>query len=148
MEDRKGLDFAYGLAGGSYVPAGNTLCDAGTKSARDVWGDLKIPFYLTSWSDRYQNADRALDASPQVTRIVGHWLGGAVALELAKNHPGRQLETETYGAPVFSFSGSARRHRHYLDPVASLDAGAQTTVPRAPTRTRIRRSRPEKGATD
>ena len=53
MEDRKGLDFAYGLAGGSYVPAGNTLYVAGTKSARDVWGDLKIPFYLTSWSDRY-----------------------------------------------------------------------------------------------
>ena len=129
MEDRKGLDFAYGLAGGSYVPAGDTLYVAGTKSARDVWDDPKIPFCLTSWSDRYQNADWALDASPQVTRIVGHSLGGAVALKLAKNHPWRQLETETYGTPVFSFSGSARRHRHYLDPVAALDAGAQTTTP-------------------
>ena len=129
MEDRKGLDVAYSLNSGSYLPQGNAFYVAGTKSARDVWDDLTIPLFLTTWSDRYQNADRALDASLQVTRIVGHSLGGTVALELAKNHPGRQLETETYGAPVFSFSGSAHRHRHYLDPVASLDAGAQTTAP-------------------
>ena len=61
--------------------------------------------------------------------IFGHSLGGAVALELAKNHLERHLETETFGAPVFSFSGSARRHRHYLDPVAAIDAGAQTMAP-------------------
>ena len=61
--------------------------------------------------------------------VDAHSLGGAAALELAKNHPGRQLETETYGAPVFSFSGSAHRHRRYLDPVAALDTGAQTTAP-------------------
>ena len=56
--------------------------------------------------------------------VTGFWaaLGGAVAFELAKNHPERQLETETYGAPVFSFSGSAHRYRHYLDPVAALPA--------------------------
>ena len=75
MEDRKGLDVAYSLNSGSYLPQGNTLYVAGTKSAWDVWDDLKIPFGLTSWADRYQEADRVLDAWPQVTRIVGHSLG-------------------------------------------------------------------------
>ena len=127
MEDRAGLDKAYSLESGSY-PVGDTLFVAGTKSLQDVWDDLKIPFGLTSFSDRYKQADRVLEANPQIRRVVGHSLGGAVALELAKNHP-RLRATETYGAPVFSFEGSDQRHRHWLDPVAMLDSGADTTVP-------------------
>jgi hypothetical protein len=127
MEDRVGLDKAYSLDSGAYID-GDTLFVAGTKSLRDVWDDLKIPFYATSWSERYQNADRTLDASPQVKRVIGHSLGGAVALELQGRHPDRNLETTTYGAPVFSFSGSGERHRHWLDPVAALDWGAHTTL--------------------
>ena len=84
MEDRAGLDKAYGLESGSFVPEGDTLCVAGTKNLRSVWDDLKSPFGLTSWADRYQKADKVLDAWPQATRIVGHSLGDAVALELPK----------------------------------------------------------------
>ena len=69
---------------GVYVD-GNDV--AGTKSMRDVWDDLKIPFHMTNSSDRYQQADRILQASPQITRVAGHSLGGAVALELANRHP-------------------------------------------------------------
>ena len=145
MEDRKGLDRAYSLNSGSYLPQGNTLYVAGTKSARDIWDDLKIPFYLTSWSDWYQEADRVLDAWPQVNRIVGHPLGGAVALELAKNHPKRNLETETYGAPSSASPGA----RIVIGTTSTRSRRSTPALrrrfPRAPTRTR---SRPEKGATD
>ena len=128
MEDRVGLDQAYSLDSGALVK-GDALFVAGTKSLRDAWDDLKIPFGLTSWSEGYQNADRVLDASPQVRRVVGHSLGGAVALELQKTHPQLKLSSETYGAPVASFSGSSQRHRHWLDPVAIFDWGAETTLP-------------------
>ena len=127
MEDRVGLDRAYSLDSG-VLADGTTLYVAGTKSIRDVWDDLKIPLGLTSLSHRYGEADRVLDASPQIKRVVGHSLGGAVALELQKSHPQLNLQSETYGAPVMSLSGSNQRHRHWLDPVAIFDWGAQTTL--------------------
>ena len=128
MEDREGLDKAYALDSG-VLPVGDTLYVAGTKSLRDAWDDLKIPLGLTSWSQRYGDADRVLDASPQIKRVVGNNLGGAVALELQRSHPQLNLQSETYGAPAMSLSGSNQRHRHFLDPVSILDFGAQTTLP-------------------
>ena len=61
--------------------------------------------------------------------VVGHSLGGSVALTLADQY---DLESITYGAPVidlnpFDSSGS-NRHRHGGDPVALLDLAAQTTT--------------------
>jgi hypothetical protein len=128
MKDRLGLDHAYGLQSG-VTADGGTLYVAGTKSLRDMWGDLKIPFWPTSCSKRYQKADRVLDASPQIRRVVGHLLGGAVALELQRSHPQLNLASETYGAPIASLSGSGQRHRHWLDPVAIFDWRADTTLP-------------------
>lgn len=54
-------------------------------------------------------------------RVVGHSLGGAVALDLAEDH---SVAAETYGAPVVSFNSSSHRHRDYLDPVSMFDFGA------------------------
>ena len=125
MEDRKGLKEAYDLDSGVYT-AGDTLYVAGTKSLRDAWDDLKIPFGQTSRSQRYEDAARTLKAMPQIRRVVGHSLGGAVALELQQANPG--LKSVTYGAPVTSISGG-ERYRHAGDPVAALDFGATTTLP-------------------
>lgn len=126
MNDRDGLDEAYKDPRGVYT-AGDTLYVAGTKSLGDAADDISIPLRLTNTTARFQDAARTLNKNPQVTRVVGHSLGGAVALELQKDDP--SLDTTTYGAPVVSTQASSQRHRHWMDPVAALDWGASTTVP-------------------
>ena len=123
MEDRQGLTENYKIVSGTYV-AGDSLFLAGTKSARD---DQNNPFGMTNRSQRYEDANRVLKANPQIQRIVGHSLGGAVALELQREHP--EMKTVTYGAPVISASGG-ERHRAVFDPVAMFDFGAKTELPR------------------
>ncbi len=54
-------------------------------------------------STRYQESEKALTPNPNITKVVGHSLGGSVALELQKQYP--QLESRTYGAPVFDPAG-------------------------------------------
>ena len=67
-----------------------------------------------------------MSANPNVRRIVGHSLGGAVSLELGKQRP--DLKTRTYGAPVVSMTGG-ERYRSAGDPVSASDWGAKTTAP-------------------
>ena len=85
MEARVGLDEAWGLESGPAAPEEDTLYAAGTDNLRDVWDDLKIPAGLAHYADRHQQADKVLDASPHIRKVAGHSLGGAVAIELAKN---------------------------------------------------------------
>ena len=54
---------------------------------QDMWDDLKIPFGLTKYSQRYQEAEKMLKDNQRITNVIGHSLGGSVSLELAKNHP-------------------------------------------------------------
>ena len=80
ITDAEGLERAY--AQGDTYTHGSTTYIAGSHTARDWWDDVtKIPF----WGDshkiyRMQMAQQALAANPQTTRVVGHSLGGAVAL--------------------------------------------------------------------
>jgi pimeloyl-ACP methyl ester carboxylesterase len=123
LTDAEGLSKAYGISEGTYTE-GDTLYVAGTKSLRDAWDDLKIPFGLTSKGERYQNASLVLSKMPQVKRIVGHSLGGAIALELAEK---KGLQSVTYGAPVMSTKGG-ERFKQALDPIAIFDWGAKTAL--------------------
>lgn len=102
----------------------NTMYVAGTKSVKDALDDVLIPMQLTRFSDRYISAaTMAKETKPD--RVVGHSLGGAVALELG---PKIGAKTETYGAPVISLKKSDDRHAHWGDPIAILDRGATRTV--------------------
>lgn len=156
VTDKEGLERAYGAEHNVYT-RGDTLYVAGTqagklisgslpwnwgtgdfsKGAGDVWDDVsKIPF----WGDihastRYQEAVKALKANPNIKRVVGHSLGGSVALQLQKDYP--QLESVTFGAPVWDPLGNDKksrgpnkvdRYRNYLDPVSIFDRSANNSI--------------------
>jgi hypothetical protein len=124
MSDKVGLHRAYDRSGKIYAH-GSTLYIAGTSSMRDVWDDIKIPLHLTRFSDRYQNASKYLEDHRNIKSLVGHSLGGSVALELQGNMEYRHFKTNTYGAPVFSLTPATNRYRNYGDPVSMFDLGAQ-----------------------
>ena len=126
------------------VRHGQTLVIAGTKDAVDVWDDLKIPLNQVHRSTRYAAALQALNKAAadgaQVTHLVGHSLGGAVAFRLLKDAEAGRLgpmykrfQVRTYGAPFLN----SRQHpnvqamRRAWDPVCLFDQGAQTS--QAPT---------------
>ena len=99
-----------------------------SKSLQDVWDDLNIPFHLTSKSNRYQHASKLLDENQNIKQLVGHSLGGPVALELQGNMADRKFTTNTYGAPVLSFTSAENRYRNRGDPVSMLDFGSKSSV--------------------
>ena len=98
ISDAEGLSKAY-AQGDTYV-YGKTSYVAGSHTARDWYDDLKIPIRQTSKAYRYQKADEALKAHPEVTRVVGHSLGGAVSLELQKITQNGKLTPEPM-VPLF-----------------------------------------------
>ena len=81
IRDAEGLDIADRQVDGLYT-YGDTLYIAGSKSLGDALDDLKIPFHATKYSKRYRDAEKRL-ANPtlDMTNVVGHSLGSAVALE-------------------------------------------------------------------
>lgn len=128
ITDADGLERAYKQ--GDVFIHGDTMYVAGSHTAKDWYDDFtKVPI----WGDlrnatRYQKAQEALLANPQISRVVGHSLGGSVALELERNH--KQItDSRTYGAPVWELTGSesngAHRYRNWFDPVSIADRGAQ-----------------------
>jgi hypothetical protein len=99
---------------------------AGTMNKQDLIDDFtKIPFYGdVRQSKRYTDVIETVKKNPNVKKVVGHSLGGSVALELEKNTP-NTYETTTYGAPVVSFKGG-NRYRHRNDVISAFDFGAKS----------------------
>jgi len=134
-QDEAGLERAYNNAtstGVYYDPETRTEYVKGSKTARDWWDDVtKIPAYGNLQnSERYQQARDAYqklqDAGNPVDRVVGHSLGGSVALQMQKDLG--IPRSRTFGAPVFDLGGSANvvnRFRHPFDPVSMFDFGAK-----------------------
>ena len=128
--DEAGLEAAYkNPLGTSYDPSTQTEYVKGSSTARDWFDDVSlIPFGQTAHAERYKQAEKAyntLEASGQpVKRIVGHSLGGSVALEMQKNH--HIPSSRTFGAPVLDLNSrqNPERFRHPLDPFSIMDRGA------------------------
>ena len=127
ITDADGLARAY-QQGDAYMH-GKTLYIAGSHTARDWMDDLtRIPLWRPLFGGskaihRYQMAQQAARATKPDT-VVGHSLGGAIALQMQKEDP--TLQSRTYGAPVFDPLGqnpSEDRLRSRFDPVSILYRG-------------------------
>lgn len=114
-----GINAAYASPSGVVVRQG-VMYIAGTRTVGDWFRNVAIPLHMTSRLPRYHHAEAQLAG---VQRVVGHSMGGSVALELQKAHP--ELQSTTYGAPVVSARPSRDRVRDYLDPISVFDLGAK-----------------------
>jgi hypothetical protein len=128
LTDKEGFDKAYAREDKLYVHE-NTMYVAGTSYWQDVWDDLKIPCVKTAMAQRFIDADALLGQNPQVSKLVGHSLGGSSVLKLQKNHGEKTFKTNVYGTPAASFTtpdnADNYRYRNYGDPISMSDRGAE-----------------------
>ena len=130
QRNEEGLRRAYDSPDGTFVD-GDTEYVAGTNpmDPRDLWADVLIPFNMTRYGHRYSQAEKTLREHPEVTRLVGHSLGGATASALQKEYYGkRDLHVVGYGSPELKISSAPTpdtvQFRHEGDPISGLDGEA------------------------
>ena len=137
LEDRAGLKNAYDSPSGLYK-TGKTLYISGTTGkdgsiTRDILDDLiHLPSRSAENTEKYKDAIKMLEQSPEITRLVGHSLGSAVTNTLNQNFPNK-YETTTYATPAVKPKRKGKqnpKHRDYRnpnDPVSILDGYAITS---------------------
>ena len=86
---------------------------------KDLGDSTKIHRYEQAKEEQEKQGDK-------VKHLVGHSMGGNVALELQKENP--NLKSTTYGAAVWQPFSTKQgdRYRHGGDPISMLDRGAKT----------------------
>ena len=139
IQDERGLNEAYKKSsdgeGTWYDADTRTLNIRGSVTKQDwkddfskipVWGDSReIEMYKTAKRDY----DKLISEGKPVDRVVGHSLGGSVALQLQKDED--IPFSRTFGAPVLDgniFQKNVERYRHPLDPFSILDRGAKNVM--------------------
>jgi hypothetical protein len=86
ISDEDGLTKAYAATNGLHQHY-NKLFIAGTRDfPRDHWDDLKIPFHQTLNGKRGRDAEAYYKAHHEVDTVIGHSLGGAIALNLQSRY--------------------------------------------------------------
>ena len=137
LEDRQGLKNAYSSPSGLYK-TGKTLYISGTTGkdgsiTRDIIDDLiHLPTRSAERTEKYKDAIKMLEQSPEITRLIGHSLGSAVVNTLDQNFP-NGFETTTYATPAVKPKRKGKqdpRHRDWRnpnDPVSALDGYAITS---------------------
>ena len=137
LEDRQGLKNAYDSPSGLYK-TGKTLYISGTTGkdgsiTRDIIDDLiHLPTRRAEHTEKYKDAIKMLEQSPEISRLVGHSLGSAVTNTLDQNFPNK-YETTVYATPAVKPKRKGKqdpRHRDWRnpnDPVSALDGYAITS---------------------
>ena len=108
ISDEEGLKRAYETKDGLYQHY-NKLFIAGTKDPIDFVDDLKLPFDDTlNKTTRGRTADAYYRSHHEIDTVIGHSLGGSVALALQKaykkqdGNPYGIVQSKTFGSPTVS----------------------------------------------
>ena len=106
---------------GAYVgtKVGQKASDLTKHMTKDLGDSTKIHRYEQAKEEQEKQGDK-------VKHLVGHSMGGNVALELQKENP--NLKSTTYGAAVWQPFSTEQgdRYRHGGDPISMFDRGAKT----------------------
>ena len=139
ISDEEGLKRAYDAKDGLYQHY-NKLFIAGTRDfPGDHIDDLKLPFDDTlNMTTRGRTADKYYRSHHEIDTVIGHSLGGAVALSLEKQYkkegtnPYGIVQSKTFGSPTVSANftnNNPNRIRYFGDPISALDFGSTTVMP-------------------
>ena len=136
IEDRWGLRNAYYSPSGIYK-TGKTLYISGTggkdgSTNQDIMDDLLlVPTRNVHHSEKYKDAMKAINESPEVSRLVGHSLASAVINKINQEQPNR-FATTTYATPTIKGKRKGKQdprrldYRNKHDIVSALDGYAVT----------------------